>query len=101
MTIPSEAQQSIEKILSEWDKLAEEDLAPFKANPSFPFLNKSCDRILQLIKLCRTYRGALSHCKAAMKYAYEDHSDQYYLNVLEQIETALAADLNKRSEDWK
>lgn len=33
---------------------------------------------------------ALEHGRAAMIYAHEDHSDQYYLNVKEQIEMALA-----------
>lgn len=31
----------------------------------------------------------LNKCKAAMMYAYEDHSDQYYLNVNEDIINAL------------
>ena len=32
---------------------------------------------------------ALVKTRAAMKYAYEDHVDQYYLNVLEDISKAL------------
>lgn len=33
---------------------------------------------------------ALKKCRGSMKYAYEDHADQYYLNCLEDIEKALA-----------
>ena len=33
---------------------------------------------------------ALKSCKAAMDYAYEDRVDQYYLNMKEDIEKALA-----------
>jgi molecular chaperone GrpE (heat shock protein) len=36
-------------------------------------------------------RDALEKTKGAMTYAYEDHVDQYYLNVLENIEKALKA----------
>lgn len=32
---------------------------------------------------------ALKKCKGAMKYAYEDHADQFYLNHLNDIEQAL------------
>ena len=32
---------------------------------------------------------ALTSCKAAMTYAHEDHADQYYLNVKNQIDKAL------------
>lgn len=34
---------------------------------------------------------ALSHSKAAMTYAYEDHADGYYLNTKEVIDQALEA----------
>lgn len=34
---------------------------------------------------------AVSHARGAMVYAYDDHSDQYYLNVKDQMEKALAA----------
>jgi hypothetical protein len=34
-------------------------------------------------------REALKHSQAAMTYAYEDHNDQYYLNVQKQIREAL------------
>lgn len=37
------------------------------------------DRLLELER-------KIQSAKAAMKYAYEDHSDQYYLNVLEDLE---------------
>lgn len=32
----------------------------------------------------------LRKCRGAMKYAYEDHCDQYYLNVLEDIEKSIS-----------
>jgi len=35
-------------------------------------------------------RKVLESCKAAMKYAYEDHVDQYYINVLNIIEQTLS-----------
>lgn len=46
-------------------------------------LRESKARELKLVE-------ALKKCKGAMNYAYEDHSDQYYLNVKEEIEKALA-----------
>ena len=33
----------------------------------------------------------LESCKGAMTYAYEDHTDQYYLNVKNLIEASVAA----------
>lgn len=33
---------------------------------------------------------ALERCRGAMTYAYDDHSDQYYLNVKSDIEQTLA-----------
>ena len=38
----------------------------------------------------RIAREALKFCRGAMTYAYEDHCDQYYLNVRDKIDEALA-----------
>lgn len=47
------------------------------------------ERDRALAKLERATK-ALKSCKAAMDYAYEDRVDQYYLNMKEDIEKALA-----------
>lgn len=45
---------------------------------------------LELAAATKDCVGALQHSKAAMKYAFEDHADQYYVNVEFQIDSALA-----------
>lgn len=58
-------------------------------------LIKERDQLRESLKLAVE---ALDHSKAAMKYAYEDHVDHYYLNVLEKIDQALNKLREKHSE---
>jgi len=46
----------------------------------------------RLLDLLSSMTKTLESCKAAMDYAYEDHADQYYLNVKNLIEATLETD---------
>jgi hypothetical protein len=43
---------------------------------------------------------ALKRSRGAMKYAYEDHCDRYYLNVLDDMDLALSAFEKARDRDF-
>ena len=49
----------------------------------------ACDYV-NLKTLCEEMNKQLNSCRAAMAYAYEDHGDQYYLNVEKDIDAILA-----------
>lgn len=68
--------------LSQWEKDALPEIIPGRLK--FPHV-QSDNRILTLISEIRKRDEVLKHCEAAMTYAYEDHCDQYYLNVKEKI----------------
>ena len=57
----------------------------------------------QLKQIESRQHAQLKHCRAAMTYAYEDHGDQYYLNVRNDIDTALkqSADQDTNKETNK
>lgn len=44
---------------------------------------------VNLMSRISSLESALKSCRAAMTYAHEDHGDQYYLNVLADIDAAL------------
>ena len=58
-------------------------------------------RIRALIELIRKKDEVLKHGCAAMTYAYEDHVDQYYLNVLKDFQKALALTEQLKKENPK
>lgn len=47
------------------------------------------DRIAKLEEINKQYKLMLQCCLPAIAYAYEDHQDQYYMNVKEAIEKTL------------
>jgi hypothetical protein len=49
------------------------------------FIAYAIDDLKYLIARIEKLHEVLAHADAAMTYAYEDHGDQYYLNVQAQI----------------
>jgi hypothetical protein len=81
-------------ILGQYD-LPENDTAEFIANAPtdiawlLSLAKEAKDINTRFAEENARLREALKHSQAAMTYAYEDHNDQYYLNVQKQIREAL------------
>ena len=80
----TETQDKHDALLKEFN-LMESDYA--KCISERTLLEIKCNRLTDALNVARE---ALDHSNAAMGYAYEDRVDQYYKNVQEIIDEALA-----------
>lgn len=76
-------QSADEFISSNWGKRFEGDVVKFTYYAGFDLASAEYEKIITELE------KVLIVSKGAMAYAYEDHSDKFYLNVKEDIEKAL------------